>query len=95
MEWEKVAVARIRTMLENEVYKVLEDSVESGEIRIDEVQQATVEIYKQLFTPEFVKGLDYLLFKALEGVDFQEWIAAQLAQRDGQKIMKGIGRVLH
>ncbi|WAB25107.1 hypothetical protein M3_0156 [Lysinibacillus phage vB_LfM_LysYB1] len=95
MEWEKVAVARIKAMMEEEVYKILEASVQSGELRIDEVQKATVEVYKQLFTPEFSMGLDKLLKEALEDANFEGWIAERLAQRDGEKIMKGIGRVLH
>lgn len=95
MEWEKVAVARIKAMMEEEVYKILEASVQSGELRIDEVQKATVEIYKQLFTPEFSMGLDKLLKEALEYANFEGWIAERLAQRDGEKIMKGLGRVLH
>lgn len=95
MEWEKVAVARIKAMMEEEVYKILEASVQSGELRIDEVQKATVEIYKQLFTPEFSMGLDKLLKEALEDANFEGWIAERLAQRDGEKIMKGLGRVLH
>ncbi len=95
MEWEKVAVARIKAMMEEEVYKILEASVQSGELRIDEVQKATVEIYKQLFTTEFSMGLDKLLKEALEDANFEGWIAERLAQRDGEKIMKGIGRVLH
>lgn len=95
MEWEKVVIARMRGMMEEEVYKILEASVESGELRTDEVQKATVEIYKQLFTSEFLTSLDGLVHKAMEDVNFEGWVAERLSKLDGKEVMKGIGRVLH